>query len=116
VGFEPTTPGSKVTRSAAEPRTTAADSNSAVLTAWTGWFLVESAAQVRTLSRAPDSTQRLYVPGAAVSRLARVGSDHDPEGVWRQNATALAELTSAGAALMPCDVGLQGRLRTWATS
>jgi len=46
VGFEPTTPGSKVTRSAAERRTTAADSNSAVLTAWIDRFLVESGAQL----------------------------------------------------------------------
>ena len=43
-GFESTTSGLKVTRSAAERRTTAADSNSAVLTAWTNRFLVESGA------------------------------------------------------------------------
>jgi hypothetical protein len=46
VGFEPTTPGLKVTRSAAERRSPSADSNSAVLAAWTDRFLVESGAQV----------------------------------------------------------------------
>lgn len=79
MGFEPTTPGSKVTRSVAERRTTAADSNSAVLTAWTDRFLAESGAQLRGLSRARDSTQRLYVSDTAVSRVGMSISDRDSE-------------------------------------
>jgi len=67
------------------------------LTAWTDRFLVESGAQVGGLSRAPDSTQRLYVPGAAVSRAEMGISDPDPEGGTGSaivNRSALGRLTA----------------------
>ena len=44
-GFEPSTPGLKVRACALDPSAPTADSISAVLTAWTDRFLVESSAQ-----------------------------------------------------------------------
>jgi hypothetical protein len=75
VGFEPTTPGSKVPRSVAERPTTTADSNSAVLTAWTDRFCLESGAQVSGSGKTkpPRRAEFVSAPG-----LWRAGWDSNP--------------------------------------
>jgi hypothetical protein len=80
VGFEPTTPGLKVTCSAGQLWNPAADTNSAVLTVWTDRSFVESSAQLCGPSRAPDSTKHSCVPGTAVSRVGMSISSRDSGG------------------------------------